>query len=614
MPFVFCSTTTRRILLKMEKYPHRINFSKGILEARKQHYRHLKNILKALPMQTVTEIELGPKSSIRATLFDANHCPGAVMFLIEGDGKAIVYTGDVRAEPWFVNSIVQNPILLPYTCGLKTLDCLYLDTTFATHDEPYRDFPTKAQGLKELLEKINSCPSESIFYFRAWTLGYENVSIALSHALQSSIHVDEYQMRILRSGDGEAVGYAEGPSLTGFTFGNRNQPGCLTLDRNVRIHSCEPGTACHSELKKKKNVVWITPIISRLKDGTEVRELGAGGGGGDLYQTPELSLDSLEILHQFSALCMTLIEDKEVAARLVDGFTKARRSLILKLEGLDEIQLDQELKLDDFVKILSEVGQESDTAHKQSMFQHLDIGLNKKHDTIHFPYSRHSSYNELRHLTGEFRPKDICPCTVELQSWSEEVSMKTLFGDLCSEGIFYHDQEAREQVEEIRQQQPDNKSKKRKRTLEDSQETATEDEDEAEDDAREEFETARMNMAHSTGTSGKQQRHNGVVKDVTQSQAELNKIKEAFHRINGGRDVITLESDSDEDTAVLSVFDGHPQEDRGKRGGSDERRTARVEAYDAAQLCLKQNDPSEWNWLSLRSVDGRGHDEEELEL
>lgn len=28
----------------------------------------------------------------------ANHCPGAVMFFIEGDGKAVLYTGDVRGK------------------------------------------------------------------------------------------------------------------------------------------------------------------------------------------------------------------------------------------------------------------------------------------------------------------------------------------------------------------------------------------------------------------------------------------------------------------------------------------------------------------------------------
>lgn len=49
-------------------------------------------------MNTPTEIELTPRRHIRVTLFDANHCPGAVMFLIEGDGKAILYTGDIRGK------------------------------------------------------------------------------------------------------------------------------------------------------------------------------------------------------------------------------------------------------------------------------------------------------------------------------------------------------------------------------------------------------------------------------------------------------------------------------------------------------------------------------------
>lgn len=51
---------------------------------------------RAIPLDTPTEIELTPRLSIRVTLFDANHCAGAVMFLIEGDGKDILYTGDIR--------------------------------------------------------------------------------------------------------------------------------------------------------------------------------------------------------------------------------------------------------------------------------------------------------------------------------------------------------------------------------------------------------------------------------------------------------------------------------------------------------------------------------------
>src|SRR2546429_5832901 len=159
-PFVYCSPATRRLLLRMEKYPHRMNFAKGILERRKQTYRHLQRILKAIPLQTPTEIELGAMEKIRVTLFDANHCPGAVMFLIEGDGKAVLYTGDIRPEAWWVHSITRSPVLIPYTLGQKRLDCIYLDTTFASKDDVYEDFPAKATGLQELLEKVGKCSPE----------------------------------------------------------------------------------------------------------------------------------------------------------------------------------------------------------------------------------------------------------------------------------------------------------------------------------------------------------------------------------------------------------------------------------------------------------------------
>src|SRR5277367_6032926 len=153
-PFIYCSAATKALLLRLERYPHRINFEKGILESRKQHYKHLKNLLKPIPLHTPTCIELAPGNDIQVTLFDANHCTGAVMFLIEGDGKAVLYTGDIRAEPWWVNSIIRNPVLIPYTLGDKRLDCVYLDTTFASKDDVYQDFPAKATGLQELLQKV----------------------------------------------------------------------------------------------------------------------------------------------------------------------------------------------------------------------------------------------------------------------------------------------------------------------------------------------------------------------------------------------------------------------------------------------------------------------------
>jgi hypothetical protein len=87
--------------------------------------------------------------------------------VFEGDGLAALYTGDVRSEPWFVNYIARSPSLTEYTAGMKTLDCLYLDTSFIGGAV----FQTKADGISELLRKVSQYPDKTIFHFQAWTFG-----------------------------------------------------------------------------------------------------------------------------------------------------------------------------------------------------------------------------------------------------------------------------------------------------------------------------------------------------------------------------------------------------------------------------------------------------------
>jgi DNA cross-link repair 1C protein len=119
------------------------------------------NILqRPLAVETPTVFQLDSKENVTITLFDANHCPGAVMFvfkhlhptersltpvpyhcrfLIEGAKGAVLHTGDFRAEPRFLDSISRNPYLQPYLAppigfareypaSAKTLDSIYLDT------------------------------------------------------------------------------------------------------------------------------------------------------------------------------------------------------------------------------------------------------------------------------------------------------------------------------------------------------------------------------------------------------------------------------------------------------------------------------------------------------
>lgn len=59
---------------------------------------------------------------------------------------------------------------------------------------------------------------------------------------------------------------------------------------------------------------------------------------------------------------------------------------------------------------------------------------------IVFPYARHSSLPELRHLVSILKPRDVWPCTFDFASWERKgFTIQSLFGDCCSGNSFAHD-------------------------------------------------------------------------------------------------------------------------------------------------------------------------------
>jgi DNA cross-link repair 1C protein len=431
-----------QILLRIERYPSRMNFAKGILETSKQTYRHLKQMLKCLPLETPTVIELSPGKEIRVTLFDANHCIGAVMFLIEGQGKSILYTGDIRAESWLIDTLKQNPVLIPYAAGIKTLDTIYLDTTFATRNERHREFPSKADGIKELLEKIQQYPKSTNFFFVSWTFGYENVWMALSSFLSTRIHMDHYRYGLYRSiaAQGGAVFPKEFAQLCGYTLGNHEKSGCLSEDYDVRIHSCERRSGCeYMDARGRNEAVVIIPIITRI-NGAEVREIGAGGGKGDMDLAQEVELPNVEAMNHLISLCRKRIKDETTLQRVTEYIHSSYRSLGQRM-AIDK-HLQDDITDTKIEKVIDELVEISGTKPEVSSKEPIQspISLPK---TIRFPYSRHSSYLELCELVAAFKPQDVYPCTVDEENWHQEVSMEYLFGHLCSGTIFQHDEEMR---------------------------------------------------------------------------------------------------------------------------------------------------------------------------
>ncbi|KAI0544982.1 artemis protein [Xylaria curta] len=445
--FIYCSAATKEILLRLKKSSVRLNYAQGILEdPRMQTYKHLEKLLKPIPLDTPIAIELQRGNTIQVTLLDANHCVGAVMFLFEGSGKAVLYTGDIRCEPRFVTAITQNPNMIEYSSGLKTFDRIYLDTSIVNN----YPLQTKADGLRELLGKVRKYPKDTIFYLQAWTYGYEEVWIALSKALNSKVHVDKYKMRVFESlaTKSEDNRWAtqthlakEAPALVGFTCANSQRDGCLTSDENVRIHSCEKGMGC--SVIKSKPVVWIRPIVRHLENGRDMMEVGIGGGGEDLAHA--LIIKSEDILGVWARLSIndTLPEELQPYVHMLKKAAETGRdiSFINNADGPVEETIPRLMKslFRKLEAIRNPIQQKEET-----------ITTTPLPNVIHFPYARHSSLPELLDFVSAFKVKDITPCTFDADLWlRKRWSIGGLFGHCCSGNEFEYDKILDDRAEEL---------------------------------------------------------------------------------------------------------------------------------------------------------------------
>ncbi|PHH60969.1 hypothetical protein CDD81_984 [Ophiocordyceps australis] len=415
------------MLLRLERFECRVNYASGILEARRQTYKHLAKVLKPLPLDTPTLIQLGPSNHVQITLFDANHCPGAVMFLIEGGNKAILYTGDMRSEPWFINSLLRNPLLVEYTAQLKHLDTIYLDTTHTANVA----FASKADGIAQLVSQVLQYPPHTVFYIHAYTYGYEDVWIALSKALNSPIHVDDYKLRIYSS-----LSHSHPPhqyhlspsaaSLTGYMAANTPRPGCLTTDTAVRLHSCESANKC--AVASAPAVVHIHPIVARLPSGDDMPDKALET---DLERRAELavaphqeSVSRLEDILTSNGVSSSLPDEtqKRAVQKALGHALSSGRNLLL---SIDPLSLDSS-HVDAAPTPMSTLLPATNPAPLPSI--------------IKFPYSRHSSYPELCAFVQAFKPRDVWPCTANPQQWARQgLSIKSLFGAYCSNTDFAHD-------------------------------------------------------------------------------------------------------------------------------------------------------------------------------
>ena len=109
------------------------------------------------------------------TAIDANHCPGAVMFLFEGYFGKILYTGDFRWSDQMEADL--------FCCNLGHLDVLYLDNTYCS---PKCVFPSREEAKTQILDILNRHKNHDIV-IGLRSLGKEDILLTIAEEFKEWI-------------------------------------------------------------------------------------------------------------------------------------------------------------------------------------------------------------------------------------------------------------------------------------------------------------------------------------------------------------------------------------------------------------------------------------------
>jgi DNA cross-link repair 1B protein len=124
------------------------------------------------------------------TALPANHCPGACMFLFEGDFGRILHTGDFRFHP----ALLEHPVLAP---SRGTIDLMYLDTTY---NQERCVLPSREDAFAEICAVVDAHPDHDVV-LGIDNLGKEELLIRLAHRFKSLVVVSPERLRWLLVSD-----------------------------------------------------------------------------------------------------------------------------------------------------------------------------------------------------------------------------------------------------------------------------------------------------------------------------------------------------------------------------------------------------------------------------
>ncbi|KAK7067353.1 Protein artemis [Halocaridina rubra] len=144
---------------------------------------------------TVPNVAEEASHQLCVTLIPAGHCPGSVMFLFEGRGGTVLYTGDFRTS---VGDVERIRALHNADGTVKTVDSLHIDTTFCHRDILH--FPTREESCSAIGDLVEDWLARGNNYLLHLVCpakyGYEYVYRSLHERFGMRVHVSRWKYRM----------------------------------------------------------------------------------------------------------------------------------------------------------------------------------------------------------------------------------------------------------------------------------------------------------------------------------------------------------------------------------------------------------------------------------
>ncbi|MBN2160237.1 MAG: hypothetical protein JW807_12640 [Spirochaetes bacterium] len=144
--------------------------------------------LRSVPCDNIIVIDHGDEiildGHVRIRAFDANHCPGALMFLFSLNGLNYLHTGDFR----YCASHDAYPELF------QDIDTLYIDSTYKSEENLY-DHPPQEEAIDDILSLIEKHPDKTI-YIGLYQIGKNRIIQSIFERLRTRVYVTKEQKHI----------------------------------------------------------------------------------------------------------------------------------------------------------------------------------------------------------------------------------------------------------------------------------------------------------------------------------------------------------------------------------------------------------------------------------